>query len=124
MTPDSSLRSKVFDREQREPQEAVLGALDEGHGHALADLAGVVQTEPLMGEVAATVHHELGTEDSTERPAGDQRRHERVREARRANSRATIDAAGRGRPGAPGAMPPKLASPPCHTAIHRAGWSA
>jgi len=72
----------VLDREQREPQECVFRALDERHGHAPADLTGVVDAEPLVRQVSSAVHHELGTEYASERPASDQRRHERIGETR------------------------------------------
>jgi len=73
--------SSVLDGEQRQPQDRVLGALDEGHGNAAAHLARVVKAEPLMGEMAATVDHELGTQNATERPPGDQRRDQRITKA-------------------------------------------
>jgi hypothetical protein len=78
---DTTMWSSVLDGEQRQPQDRVLGALDEGHGNASAHLARVVKAEPLMGEMAATVDHELGTEHATECPPGDQRRHQRVAKA-------------------------------------------
>jgi len=56
----------MLDGQQRQPQHRVLGALDEGHGNAPAHLARVVKPEPLMGEMAAPVDHELGTEHAAE----------------------------------------------------------
>jgi hypothetical protein len=71
----------VFEAEQREPQDGVLDALDERDGHSLAHFTRVMETEPLVRQVAATVHHELGSEHPSERPTGDQGRHERVGES-------------------------------------------
>jgi len=55
--------------------------LDERHGNAPASLARVVNAEPLVREVAASVHHELRPEDSTKGPSRNQRRYERIRES-------------------------------------------
>ena len=76
--PERSPEARLLAAEQREPEQSVLRPLDEGHRHALADLAGVVQPEPLVREVTAAGDHELGTEDPPERPAGDEGWHERV----------------------------------------------
>src|SRR5665213_937539 len=78
---DAPTRVQMFDREQRQPQDHVLGPLDEWHGNTFADLTRVVDAKPLVREVAASVHHELWTEDATKSPPRDQRRHERVSES-------------------------------------------
>jgi hypothetical protein len=70
----------VLDREEHEPQNRILRALNQWHRNAFADLTGVVDAEPLVGEVSAAIDHELRTEHPSERPPGDQRRHECVSE--------------------------------------------
>jgi hypothetical protein len=79
---DATVGAKVLESEQPQPQDRILGSLDERDRHALAHLARVVDAEPLMSEVAAAVHHELRSEDASECPPGDERGHERVSEAR------------------------------------------
>ena len=50
-------------------------------------LTGVVQSEPLLGEVAPSVHHKLRAEYASDRPPGHQRRHQRIAKARRRRGR-------------------------------------
>src|SRR5579863_7415264 len=77
---DASTWSPALDTEQDQPERAVFGALDQRYRYALADLTGVVQSEPLVREVPTAVHHELWSQHTTERPTGDERRHQRVGE--------------------------------------------
>jgi len=81
MDADSTERTKVFEAEQREPQDGVLDALDERDGHSLAHFTRVMETEPLVASGGRTVHHKLGSEHPVRAPTGDQGRHERVGES-------------------------------------------
>ena len=54
--------------------------MNEGDRDAFANLTCVVQTKPLVGEVPATIDHELRIEKASERPTSDERGHQGVRE--------------------------------------------
>ena len=92
MTPSGLFETRALEREQGEPEQTVLGALDERHGYAFSGLSHVVESEPLVGEVSAAVDHELGSEHAPERPARDERRHKGVGEGgeRRAGPPASL----------------------------------
>lgn len=75
--------SPTLKTNEAEPQESVLATLNQGNRHSRANLTVVVHSEPLMREVAATVHHELGTEDAAECPAGNESWNQAIGEARK-----------------------------------------
>lgn len=70
----------MFNGEQDEPEDRVLYSLNDRYRNTFANLTVVVDAEPLVGEMAAAVHHELGTQHSTEGPPDDQCRYEGVGE--------------------------------------------
>ena len=74
------LRASLVEQET-EPEQGVLSPLDEGNRHALADLPVVAKSEPLVGEVAAAVDHELRAENAAQCPSCDQRGHHGVGES-------------------------------------------
>jgi hypothetical protein len=80
--PRRVLESRSLQGNEHEPQETVLGTLNERHRDALAHLSDVVNTKPLVGKMAAAIHHELGAKNPADGPARDERGHQRVRESR------------------------------------------
>jgi len=79
-TRDAS-EGPTLETNEAEPQERVLGTLNEGDRDSRANLTVVVHSEPLMREVATTIDHELGTEDPAECPAGNESWHQGIGEA-------------------------------------------
>src|ERR1700722_2156470 len=74
------LEACLFETDEDEPQGAVLQALDDWDGDTFADLAVVADPEPLVGQVPASVDHELGSEKASDGPAQNEGGDERVRE--------------------------------------------
>ena len=79
--PRESGCPSTFKQKKQSPQEPVLCSLDEWHRYSLSNLAGIVDAEPLVGQVSAAFHHELRTEQAPESPTSDERGHHGVSES-------------------------------------------
>src|ERR1700744_5981761 len=63
------LEAGLFEADQDGPERAVLQALDDRNRHPFPSLTVIADAEPLMGQVSATVDHELRSEKTANRPA-------------------------------------------------------